>query len=411
MRVAVVAEYYPRRSQPGLGIWAHRQALAVREQGIDVRVLALERPLPSLRALRALAPGGGGPDLEPLGAWLRAVRSQATSVTLDGIPIRYVRFVSPPRPTSYASWGRWAAPALAKSLEELDREWGIDLVHAHYAVPAGDAARRWTVRMGDRPLVISVHGGDLSYAAVRSERGREIVSRVLRGSAAVIANSERTRAGVADLIGSHQDLRVVHLGADLIPPAGDRSAGPALITVAHLEAHKSQGDVIRALAILARSHPRLRYTLVGGGPDRSRLEALARSLGVAERVRFTGPLAHEQALRELAAAQVHVMASRHDAFGVAHLEAMAAGLPTIGGAGTGAEDIARAGPGMVLVEPGDVPALAQALDDLIGDPEGSRRLGEAARRTVAERFSWDRCGAQTAAVYAAAIERSAGLRP
>src|SRR5207244_705505 len=62
LRVVVVAEYYPRPSHPGWGIWAHRQALAVREHGVDVRVLALARPLPPLHALRALGLRGGRPD-------------------------------------------------------------------------------------------------------------------------------------------------------------------------------------------------------------------------------------------------------------------------------------------------------------------------------------------------------------
>jgi glycosyltransferase involved in cell wall biosynthesis len=104
-------------------------------------------------------------------------------------------------------------------------------------------------------------------------------------------------------------------------------------------------------------------------------------------------------MAELARCHVHVMPSVHDAFGVAHVEAMAAGLPSIGGEGTGAEDIAAAGPGLVLVPPGDVSALARAIDRLVGG-EGTA-LGEAARRTAAECFSWERNAAETLAVYRA----------
>ena len=103
---------------------------------------------------------------------------------------------------------------------------------------------------------------------------------------------------------------------------------------------------------------------------------------------------------------VHVMPSVHDAFGVAHVEAMAAGLPAIGGAGTGAEDIAAAGEGMVLVPSGDEAALARAIDGLVSDPRERDRLGAAARRTVAEHFTWDRNGERTVAVYRQIAERS-----
>jgi teichuronic acid biosynthesis glycosyltransferase TuaC len=364
-----------------------------------VRVLVLERPLPPLHALRALAPSGGGPDPTPLREWLAGVRAQPDAATLDGIAVRYVRFLSPPRPLSYGSWGRWAAPALGRALDALRSSWAIDLVHAHYAVPAGDAALRWIARReAGRPLVVSVHGGDLSFA-VGTKQGRAAVGRTLRTAGAVLANSALTKQGVEELIGPHGGLRVVHPGADLSRSAPETHPEPTLVTLAHLEPHKSQADVIRALAALRGRHEALRYVLVGKGPDRSALEALARSLGVADRVLFKGALAHEDALAELARCHVHVMPSRRDAFGVAHLEAMAAGVPTIAGAGTGAEDIAQAGEGALLVRPGDLSALVRTIDRLLSDPRERRRLGEAGRRTVAEHFSWQRCGRETAAVY------------
>jgi teichuronic acid biosynthesis glycosyltransferase TuaC len=400
MHVAVVAEYYPRPGHPGLGVWAHRQARAVRELGVDARVLVLERPLPSLLAFKALGPRQGGPDLGPLREWAGGVWDPPRDMILDGVPVRFVRFVSPPRPLTYASWGRWAARPLRRALDELYRRWPFELVHAHYAVPAGDATLRWMRRRHrtGTPLVVSVHGGDLSYTAARSVRGRRVVTEVLRAADAVIANSELTRGRVEELTAEPARLRVIHPGADLREPA-QRHPDPTLVTVAHLEPHKSQDDVVRALAALSGRHPRLRYVLVGQGPDRAPLEQLARSLGVGDRVRFTGALSHEAAMAELARCHLHVMASRHDAFGVAHIEAMAAGLPTIAGAGTGAEDIARAGGGAVMVRAGDLSALVRAIDGLLGDPERCRELGEAARRTVQEHFSWERCGRETAAVY------------
>jgi teichuronic acid biosynthesis glycosyltransferase TuaC len=130
---------------------------------------------------------------------------------------------------------------------------------------------------------------------------------------------------------------------------------------------------------------------------------------VADRVHFTGSLTHEDALAELARCHLHAMPSRHDGFGVAHIEAMAAGVPTIGATGTGAEDIARAGEGIVLVRAGDVSELTRAIDRLIGDEEERRRLGQAARRTVVEHFSWERCGRETLDVYQDVVASQARL--
>jgi teichuronic acid biosynthesis glycosyltransferase TuaC len=392
LRVAVVAEYYPRPSDPALGVWAHRQALAVREQGVDVRVLALERPIPPLGTVR------GGPAA--LREWLQGARSVPRSAVLDGIPVRYVRFVSPPRPLAYQSWGRWATRPLGRALDELVAEWRPDIVHAHYAVPAGDAALRWMKRRRERlPLMVSVHGGDLSFSARRPERWRSVVRSALRGADAVIANSLLTRRGVEEVTGPLFRLDTIHLGADVPPAPTRKREEPTLVTVAHLVPHKGQAAVIRALAALGDRHPDLRYLVVGRGPAREELEQLAERLGVADRVEFLGALPHERALEEMARCHVHAMPSSHEPFGVAHIEAMAAGLVAIGGAGTGAQDIADAGEGIVLVPPGDDTALAREIDRLVGDQRERERLSEAARATVAAHFTWERNGERMAALY------------
>src|SRR5215470_10108429 len=99
MKVCVVAEYYPRRRDPVLGVWAHRQALAARDAGAEVRVLALERPVPPASSLGSA---------RRLGSAVRGAVTQPRRDTLDELDVEYVRFVSPPRERSYASWDRWA---------------------------------------------------------------------------------------------------------------------------------------------------------------------------------------------------------------------------------------------------------------------------------------------------------------
>ena len=176
---------------PAWGIWAHRQALAVRDRGVDVRVLALERPLPPLRDAARAARSG------PLREWARRSRSAAAArPTLDGIPVRYVRFVSPPRPLSYASWGRWAAPAAAAARSTA----GAQAARPDPRPLRGARGRRrrcaGSAAAATSPLVVSVHGGDLSYAAARSRARAARRSRAcLRAADAVIANSEVTRRG------------------------------------------------------------------------------------------------------------------------------------------------------------------------------------------------------------------------
>jgi glycosyltransferase involved in cell wall biosynthesis len=400
VKVAVVAEFYPRRGDPVLGVWAHRQALAARDAGAEVRILVLHRLVPP----RASFAAGAGGVASTLARLVREPRKQLH----DGLEVAYIPYVSPPRSGSYASWGAWAAPSLGLALRRLHRSFGFELIHAHNAVPAGDAVRRVQL---DVPLIVSVHGGDVLYTAADpptgSTAGATAVSRGLGAARLVLANSQ----GIAELARTHgaSETRVVHLGAELpATPYPSRRAGtgahPTIVTVAHLVARKRHADVLRALAVLGQRHPTLRYSIVGEGPERVALEGLAARLGVAGRVEFHGQLAPADAIEQARQCTLFVMPSTEEAFGVAYIEAMAGGLPAIGCRGEpGPEEIAAAGDGFMLVPPGDIERLTQRIDELLSDTHRLREASQRARATVAAHFTWERCGVQTLAAYEHAL--------
>jgi glycosyltransferase involved in cell wall biosynthesis len=384
MRVVVVAEYYPRAADPTLGVWAHRQAVAARDAGADVRVLVLHRPLPPLADVKRLR----------VRALVEAV-GQPRRDQLDGIPVDYVRYLSPPRPWSYASWGAWAALALRRALSRLRAEFPFELAHAHYAVPAGDALRRAAGRV---PLVVSVHGGDVHGA----HAGSVAVRRTLAQARLVLANSAGTARRCVERGAAR--TRVVHLGTDLPSDPAPAPDTPTLVTVGNLIARKRHADVIEALAALGDRRPRLRYVIVGDGPERDRLRALAAARGIADRVQLRGRLPHAEAVAAARDATLFVMPSVAEAFGVSYVEAMAAGVPAIGTHGEdGPEEIAAAGGGIELVAPGDVRGLAQRIDALLADERRLSTLRKAARETVAREFTWARCGTETVAAYQEAL--------
>ncbi len=408
MRVAIVAELYPRAEDPVLGVWAHRQALAARDAGADVRVLVLHRPLPPLAAVKRLDVGA-----------LRGALSQPRRVELDGIEVTYVPYLSPPRPWSYGAWGAWAAPALKRALRDLHARFPFELVHAHYAVPAGEAVRR---ALPGAPLVVSVHGGDVLATIERSPYARRTVARTFAHAKLVLANSAGTATRCRAAGAAADTVEVVHLGTDLPPlPSADARATsapgatpaaipagrpPTLVTVGHLVARKRHADVLHALARLAPDHPALRWEVVGDGPERPALEQLARQLGVAARVDFRGQLPPAQARERAQAADLFVLPSVDEAFGVAYVEAMAGGVPAVGCAGEdGPEEIAALGGGLLRVPARDPAALAELLDRLLRDDHERAALGAAARATVEARFTWPACGAATVAAYRRALAR------
>lgn len=393
LRVAVVAEFYPSLRDPVLGVWAHRQALATSRLGVELRVLVLHRLVPP----RAALAGGPREALRALAARAREPRRQER----DGLQITYVPFLSPPRDRSYPAWGAWAAPPLGLALARLRRSFDFDLLHAHNALPAGEAVRLARAR---RPLVVSVHGGDVLYTARAFPDGAAAVGRGLAAARLALANSQ----GIAELAlaAGAREARVVHLGTDL--PAGARARPPedepTLVTVAHLVARKRQADVLRVLAVLRERHPRLRYRIIGDGPERGALEGLAARLEVSDRVDFLGQLPPQEAIEQARRCTLFVMPSTEEAFGVAYVEAMAAGVPAIGCRGEpGPEEIAAAGDGFLLVPPGDIERLSQRIDELLSDPHRLREAAQRARATVAANFTWERCGEQTLAAYEHAL--------
>ena len=382
MRVAIVAEYYPRAADPVLGVWAHRQALAARDAGAEVRVLVLHRPVPSRAALKSRDPR----------QLLENLR-QPRHAQLDGVTVDYVPFLAPPRPRSYGSWSRWAAPPLKRALRRLD----VDLIHAHYAAPAGDAVRR---AAPGTPAVVSVHGGDVLAVAEESRAGNRAVRAGLEHARIVLANSH----GIAERchrLGAG-DVRVVHLGTDLPEVLPER--GATLVTVGHVVARKRHADVLRALWLLRDDHPDVRWDVIGDGPERAPLEQLTADLELTGRVRFLGQLPPQDARAAAQAAGVFVLPSVDEAFGVAYVEAMAGAVPAIGCRGeSGPEEIAAAGGGMRLVPPGDPEALARELRMLLDEPAWRKELGDAARATVEAAFTWEGCGRATVAAYEDAL--------
>jgi glycosyltransferase involved in cell wall biosynthesis len=402
VRVAVVAEWYPSPGDPVLGIWAHRQAVAARDAGAEVRVLALRRPIPPLSVARQLV--HIPPATDQLGRWIEGARTSLRPLILDGLTITPVPFVAPPRPISYGSWGYWMAPPLARALDRLYSEWPFEVLHAHCLAPAGHAAARWVSRRRGPAFVVSGHGPDMINVPRNSSVGRRACVAAMARADLVVANSTWAARRCEEIAGRPLRTRVVHLGADIPVAVAPHNGQTRLVTVAHLVARKRHDVVLRALARLEPAR-RPEYLVIGDGPCREPLERLAAELGVADRVRFLGQLPNPEAVAQAAACDLFVMPGVEEPFGVAFVEAMAAGLPAIGSRGEGGpEDIAAVGPGMVLVRPGDPGELAAAIERLTSDPTELHHLGAAARETVAANFTWERCGIETVAAYRAALE-------
>ena len=173
-------------------------------------------------------------------------------------------------------------------------------------------------------------------------------------------------------------------------PAGPR--GKRLLSVTRLglaDAYKGIDVVLRALPTVLEKHPGASYVIAGDGSDRPRLEKLARELGIRDRVEFCGEVTGSRLRTLYSEADLFVLPSQKEGFGIVFLEAMSYGLPVVAARAAGALDVIQDGVTGLLVPPDQPDALAWALEGLLADAAHRQTLGEAGRKRVVENFSFE----------------------
>ena len=329
----------------------------------------------------------------------------------DGLPFPVRRL----RPTAGAvrRYGRCLG-ALRRELERLrpDCLWTTNGMGTRVAGLIGPLAC---------PLITCARGSDLGSRLPGRGPWRRLESlplrRAYRRSAGVAAASlDMVRLAVSRgveesrLFVSYPAFDFSGFPAEAGGPPGGPEAPPALLTVARLTRQKRVDVVLRAVAAAGSRLPGLRCTVVGDGPERGRLERLARELGLGGRVRFAGALPPRSAplVAEYRRAAVFALTSVGEGLGNVYIEAGAFGLPSIGVDGGGTPEVVSHGHTGWLVPADDPAAAADRLVHLFSDHEARRRMGRAARRRVESEFSVETLGRRSAAVVRAVI---AGGRP
>lgn len=286
----------------------------------------------------------------------------------------------------------------------LVREQRFDVVHTFFAVPSGPAGAA-IARRSHAPHVLSLMGGDVYNPTrlINPDRFsplRAVVGRVIRGADAVTSLS-RDVAQRASRLSGRQDIEVLPCALEPPEPARSNRAqlgwGPdevVVLAIARLIARKNLELLVRAVGSAGLP---LRLEIVGDGPERKSLEALAAAVAPA-RVAFAGAVDAKQKALRLASADIFALVSLHEGFGLVYVEAMHAGLPVVAGNVGGQTDFIRDGANGLLVRPGDVAATARALGRLAGDPALRRRLAEMGQRTAAE-YTPERLASQYVDLY------------
>jgi glycosyltransferase involved in cell wall biosynthesis len=380
MRILFVTHSFPRFRGDAAGAFILRLARALAEGGTEVRVLAPSAP------------------------------RLANVDTIDGIAVRRFRY-APKKWETLAYTGTMAEQvgdsfrgkaALAGMLSRgalavrsAAAEFAPDVIHAHWWFPAGLLA---FASLSSKPLVTTMHGSDVRLAR-RNVWAPVLFRRVMARSSAVTAVSGYL-ASEAKSMAPGLDVAVepMPVNVELFSPLTGASlrSPDRFLFVGRLNEQKGIALLLEALAA---SGSGASLDVVGNGDGRAALESRARTLGVAARVRWLGAQSQEQLVPLYRAAAAVVIPSEGEGLGLVAVEAQLCETPVIAFRSGGLPDVVSDGATGLLTPPGDISALAAAMDAVLARDDRGASLGKAGRDAALARFSPNVVASHYASLY------------
>jgi glycosyltransferase involved in cell wall biosynthesis len=383
LRVLFLAHAYPRFAGDPVGSFIHNLAVALRDEGILVVVVA-----PSAPAV---------PDY----------------AIIDGIEIHRFRY-APRRFETLAYTGTMNSQVsaglggklamlafLAGSLIEsrrIARRASADVVHAHWWFPGGLAAR-WLRALVGLPYLVTLHGSDLRLA-LGSRLGKRLFRSVASRASAITAVSSWLARGAADIGGGPAPVVApMPVLTSLFRPDASREPH-RLLFVGKLSAQKGLDRLLRAMAAMKN---RAALTVVGAGRvDDASVRALAHALGLDDRIEWLPILSQAQLAVQYRRAAIHVIPALDEGLGLTAVEALLSETPVVAFDSGGMPDVVVQGSTGMLVPPGDEARLAAALDELLGDDARRAAMGRAGREHALSTFGARAVARRYAVIYRAA---------
>ena len=297
--------------------------------------------------------------------------------------------------------------ALATQIVEVARHQRLDLIHVHYAVPNAVSAvlAREILEPQELKVVTTLHGTDITLVGNDPNYLEPTLWGITR-SDAVTAVSEALRRATQEQLGVTNRIDVVP--NFIVPERYDRArAGPGvgrwarpgekvLVHVSNFRPVKRVLDVVEVFERVRRELP-ARLLLLGDGPDRAKVEKRCRECDSCGQISFLGNLAPVEDV--LVGADLFLLPSEIESFGLAALEALSCEVPVIATDVGGLPEVVVSGENGYLLPVGDVEAMAAACLELLGDDDKRRRFGAAGRRRAVEQFSEARALASYREIY------------
>lgn len=373
MRILTLTTLYPNAAQPAHGVFVENRLHAFAERsGAEFRIVA---PVPWF------------PVSAPIAGRYAAYARAPTRETRRGFKVTHPRYAIPPKVGMTYAVHALERCFLKAAREIIDEGWDFDLIDAHYLYPDGVAAVRVARALG-KPVIVTARGTDVSLMP-NFPRQRAMILEAVKNADAIVAVAGALKDELVRLGAPPEKIAVLRNGVDLemFRPL-DRNAlrramgleGDVVASVGHLTERKGHHLVIDAVADM----PETTLLIAGAGEEKAALEKRAADRGLTGRVRFLGPVAHDQLAEIYNAADALALASSREGWPNVLLEAMACGAPAVASPVWGSGEVIRAPAAGALARERTAPAMRDALARVLAD-----KPARAATRRYAEQFSWD----------------------
>jgi N-acetyl-alpha-D-glucosaminyl L-malate synthase BshA len=309
--------------------------------------------------------------------------------------------------------------ALAVAIHDTALREGLDLMHVHYAIPHATSAwvaREMLASQRELPIVTTLHGTDITLVGLHPSFHAITRFSILRSQGLTAVSGFLKEETIRDFTVPGDKIRVIPNFIDTetwrpdkepchratLAPSGEK-------IVMHVSNFRPVKRVEAVVEIFARIAKKVdaRLIMVGDGPERPRAVARAEKLGIRDRVLFVGKHASMDEL--LACADLFLLPSENESFGLAALEAMACGAPVVASRVGGLPEVVDHGVSGYLFAPDALDEMADAGIELLKDAEGHARMVEAARRQAVERFSADAVVPRYEALYQEIVREAGGV--
>ncbi len=397
MRVVLLSWEYPPRIIGGLGRHVYHLATSMAEQGVEVHVVTKDHP--------------GAPDYEESG----------------GVKIH--RVVNYPPDIAQEEWVPWTlqfnVALLEKAVALINELKRVNVIHAHdWLVAHAAASLKHAYRI---PLVATIHATEYGrhqghLPGPMNKLIHQIEWWLTFESSRTICCSQYMMEQITDIFElPHDKVEVIPNGIDhesfkrdvsvdlyrkKYVPAGDK----LVFFVGRLVYEKGVQTVIEAMPLILKRIPNVTFVVAGSGPHLNELKSLAGDFGLSDKVRFTGHMDTDGLCAFYKSADLTVVPSLYEPFGMVVLESMAMGTPTIVADTGGLSEIVVHEETGLKFEPGNPDSLADAMLRVLEDAGLSRRITEDATAYMGETYNWDRIARHTLDVYRRA-ERGYEYRP